>query len=104
VAIRFYYFLIVSGLLFFGENIFGQPAPVAPTAARDTTLFPHLSVLEERSVLRSNVLSPSPVPADHYAKNLAFFCRQELKFEKAVRVPLRVRIGSLDECNRLEGK
>lgn len=41
---------------------------------------------------------------DDYVKNLAFFCRQEWKIEKALKVPLRFRLGTLEQCNRLEGK
>lgn len=41
---------------------------------------------------------------DAYLTNLAFFCKQELKIEKALRVPLRFRVGSLADCNFLEGK
>jgi hypothetical protein len=47
----------------------------------------------------STIVSP-----DHYTKNLAFFCKQELRIEKAVKIPLRFRIGSLEQCNKLEGK
>ena len=36
--------------------------------------------------------------------NVAFFCRQELKLEKAIKVPLRFRLGSLDQANYYEGK
>ena len=45
----------------------------------------------------------SIIPQDLYSKHLPFFCRQELKFQKA-NIPLKFRLGAMDDCNRLEQK
>ena len=42
--------------------------------------------------------------AGYYMYPLGFFCQKELLIDKFARVPLRLRLGSLAEVNRLEGK
>ncbi len=44
------------------------------------------------------------IPADWYTRNLGFFCTKELQFEKAAKIPLRFRLGSVNYCDVLEGK
>lgn len=45
-----------------------------------------------------------PIAEDFSTCTYGFFCRQELKIEKATRMPIRFRLGSLAQCNYYEGK
>ncbi|MEP6925996.1 MAG: hypothetical protein ABI834_00100 [Ginsengibacter sp.] len=44
------------------------------------------------------------IPSDFYTNNMGFFCKKELVLEKATKIPLRFRLGSLQQCNYYEGK
>ena len=62
--------------------------------------------------LRPRVL-PAPVHSrpvvailqrDLYIKGFGFFCKKEMQIEKYVKLPLRFRLGTLEQCNILEQK
>ncbi|HZZ74317.1 MAG TPA: hypothetical protein VFE04_00245 [Puia sp.] len=43
-------------------------------------------------------------PPNLYYIQSGFFCKREWEFEKATHIPFRFRLGSLAECNTMEGK
>lgn len=92
-------FLIVFNTLIFiflYDNVKAQkiPASTLKTSPRLTVNAPG------GIVLRPN----AAIPASWYTDNLAGFCRPEWKLEKTTGIPLRLRLGSLEYVNRLEGK
>jgi hypothetical protein len=44
------------------------------------------------------------VPSNIYYTQSGIMCKMEWQVEKATHVPLRIRLGSLADCNALEGK
>lgn len=44
------------------------------------------------------------IPRNYYTSKFGFFCQQELKFEKATALPFKLRLGSVAEVDRMEGK
>lgn len=46
----------------------------------------------------------SVINADFYTCNFGFFCKKELQLEKATKIPLRFRLGSLQYNDYLERK
>ena len=45
-----------------------------------------------------------PLMADFHTKHWGFFCAQEWKLEKAIRFPVKMRLGSVEYVDRMEGK
>lgn len=45
-----------------------------------------------------------PVTGQAWVGSLGFFCRQEIRFNRQLPVQLRFRLGSVEQCDFLEGK
>jgi hypothetical protein len=98
--------IILFCMAFVGSNVFSQPLENPPIKIQQLSLSKRLTVQ-----INSNLSLPQLFPTsmqvispNYYTDRLGYFCKQEIKFEKSTRVPLRFRLGSVADCDRLEGK
>jgi hypothetical protein len=76
-----------------------QFGPVSP--------FDEISAQEKRNLLNRQVWQKEASytqPSDLYYLQSGFFCKREWEIEKATHIPFRFRLGSLADCNAMEGK
>jgi hypothetical protein len=88
--------LLPVGLLL-GQIVFGQRAQDTANNTVKRPFWQDSVLLKTSQILR-------PVPADYYRAHLPFTCDKEYKMQKALRLPVFIRLGSLEYVNRLEGK
>jgi hypothetical protein len=46
----------------------------------------------------------SIIPQNYYSDRMGIICKKEWALERSTRIPFRIRLGSLQQCNYLEGK
>src|SRR5262245_35199407 len=77
-----------------------QEIPSKYSSSKDSTFF------YPRNIIAFNLPKGRflPVPGNFYSKNIGFFCRQEIRLDNAIKIPFRFRLGSVNDCDWLEGK
>jgi hypothetical protein len=48
--------------------------------------------------------SYSIINSNFYTQSFGFFCKKELQIEKVIKFPLKFRLGSVQQCDWMEGK
>ncbi len=110
-------FLVVFLLMFFGSSSgqrFPAPGIAVPglkkvhfqqTVKSFQSQFGTVSILRATDCTRPPAFNLLNLPTSRtYINNLGFFCRQELKLDKVLAVPVRFRLGSKEYVDWMEGK
>lgn len=50
------------------------------------------------------LVSPATFPQWYSENHLPFFCKMEVKMEKAIKFPVKVRLGEVQYVEKMEGK
>ena len=71
----------------------------------------HAQFSTDSSAVTHKLMTGSPkylslrvLPSNYYSCNMGFFCKKEWQVEKAIKIPVRFRLGSVSYCDAMEGK
>ena len=93
-------------MIFVTQNIFSQNLQQKKSSLLLLSTYskPVSAILSINKTEDIPILSQPFLPPNYYSTQLGFFCKQEIKFEKIYKIPFKFRLGSMEECDRLEGK
>ncbi len=81
--------------IYSGNHLFAQTDKTGIVIPEKITTFPLKSVSPKINFM---------IAPNFAATNFGFICKKELQLEKQIKIPLRLRVGSLENCHWMEGK
>jgi hypothetical protein len=93
-------FLALTVKLLFSINLLHAQA--SRDSAKQT--IPHFLPAYYNAVPLKQQAFQNTLPGNFYAKQLPFFCSKELQVQKAVGIPVKFRLSTVEYCDKLEGK
>jgi hypothetical protein len=95
-----YYFIFLIFILFVTKPVVAQKKYVLPVSN-----FSFKTIITAQPLkYTAPAFSIYTIAPNFYSSNLAFFCRQEIKIEKAIKIPFKLRLGSVQTVDYLEQK
>ncbi len=90
----------------FGKNL-GQLKKEIATLPTNAYFSRQIQLFIQHQSLKNGLgLPPTArqIPSVYAYKDLAFFCKIEVKLEKVMKLPVKFRLGSVEQVDYLEGK
>lgn len=101
----------VNICLLSGQNDWRIAGKSVPALQQKITPTPTLSFWNRTALIsvtdkqkRQNFTSAASFPQWYSVDQLPFFCKMEVKMEKAIKFPVKVRLGEVQYVEKMEGK
>ena len=114
IMIKLLTFLLVFFVnicLLSGQNDWRIAGKSIPALQQKVTTAPTLSFWNRTPLVavtdkqkRQNFTSAASFPQWYSVDQLPFFCKMEVKMEKAIKFPVKVRLGEVQYVEKMEGK
>ncbi|MBA3827354.1 MAG: hypothetical protein H0X33_00305 [Taibaiella sp.] len=75
-----------------------------PIVYREQLSAPQPTLFFVQPLINVTTSQPAGIAPDNYVKGFGFFCKRELELEHIAHTPVHIRVGSQDDCDRLEQK
>ncbi|MEI9957660.1 MAG: hypothetical protein WDM90_15485 [Ferruginibacter sp.] len=70
--------------------------------------FSNTGALQQKAGINTSINFPistfSIISPNYYTQNFGFFCKKELQMEKVTKLPIKIRLGTVQQCDWMEGK